>query len=291
MKISVVITSYNKADYIRRSIESALWQTSIHEVIVVDDASTDDSKDIIRSMDTSEFLCNPINVGVTASTRIGIERAIEGGCQFVALLDGDDILAPDTIEHYAFALRETGADAIYSKLSRKPHLDMREGVVPCDVYAEVGCVVDPLTYHFNSPLSTTAVCGRPTIMVKNITDQARVQDYQIAFSICYNSAKVALSDAVTHYCSAVQPEKNISADAVTILTANVIMYMNTYHLVDDRNGFEKFQKRVFSRCIRMRRHSILPPKIRILLYVMAPFRKLFPIALRQKLIELVFSKL
>lgn len=291
MKISIVITSYNKADFIRQSIESALRQESVHEVIVVDDASTDASEVIIKSMGVAEFLRNPINLGVMASTRIGIERAIEGGCQFVALLDGDDILAPDTIEHYAFALRETGADAIYSKAVRDRHIDMRKDVVPCDVYAEVDCVVDPIPYHFKHPLSTTAVCGRPTIMVQNITDQAGVQDYQIAFSICYNSAKVALSKAVTHYCSVAQPGKNISADAVTMLTASVIIYMNTYPLVVDRSGFEKYQYRAFSRCIRIRRHSILPPKTRILLYVIAPFRKLCPFTLRQKIIEQVFREL
>jgi len=48
--VSIIIPNYNKAPYIRETIESALNQTYKNiEVIVVDDGSTDESKEIIKS--------------------------------------------------------------------------------------------------------------------------------------------------------------------------------------------------------------------------------------------------
>ena len=52
MEISVIVTNYNYEKYIARCIRSLLNQSldhSMYEIVVVDDASTDNSKDIIES--------------------------------------------------------------------------------------------------------------------------------------------------------------------------------------------------------------------------------------------------
>jgi len=93
MKVSVIITCYNLADYIDRATRSCLNQTlpeEEFEVIVVDDASTDYSRKIITGL--GHFV-KPIflekNVGVAEASNIGIEKA-KG--KYIIRVDGDDYI-------------------------------------------------------------------------------------------------------------------------------------------------------------------------------------------------------
>jgi glycosyltransferase involved in cell wall biosynthesis len=54
-KFSVVITNYNYANFIARAIDSVLSQDVEIELVVVDDCSTDNSRDIIRHMAIASF--------------------------------------------------------------------------------------------------------------------------------------------------------------------------------------------------------------------------------------------
>ena len=57
--VTVIITSYNKKKFIKRSIQSALNQTyKTKEVIVFDDESNDGSKNIIKKIKNIKFFIN-----------------------------------------------------------------------------------------------------------------------------------------------------------------------------------------------------------------------------------------
>lgn len=89
-KVSVVITSYNHAAYVRQSIQSILDQSlQDFEIIVVDDASTDDSMSILRGFADQRLSLEPSlrNWGVSATTNRGIRKA-RG--RYVALQASDD---------------------------------------------------------------------------------------------------------------------------------------------------------------------------------------------------------
>lgn len=87
--ISVVIPLYNKATSISSTLECVLNQTfSDWEVVVVDDGSTDDSANIVNSMDDSRIrLIRQSNAGVSAARNSGVTEA-KG--EFIAFLDADD---------------------------------------------------------------------------------------------------------------------------------------------------------------------------------------------------------
>ncbi|MFC1452302.1 glycosyltransferase family 2 protein [Verrucomicrobiota bacterium] len=107
MKISVYITSYNQKDLLAEAIESVLAQTlKPHEIIIVDDASTDDSPEMIRGY-ASRYpeLIRPIfhsaNTGVSR-TRVDALTAATG--DFATCVDGDDRYLPRKLEKEAARL-------------------------------------------------------------------------------------------------------------------------------------------------------------------------------------------
>lgn len=94
---SIIISSYNYGCFLRDCIESALNQTYPHiEVLVVDDASTDNSCEIIRSYrDRIIPILREKNAGgrATYNDACGLSRG-----QVILLLDSDDMLCPTAIE-------------------------------------------------------------------------------------------------------------------------------------------------------------------------------------------------
>jgi glycosyltransferase involved in cell wall biosynthesis len=93
--ISIIVTSYNYGRYLRQAIDSALRQECLAlEVIVVDDGSTDDSVEIIKSYGSSIIPICKANGGQSSSLNAAIEIA-RG--DWVLLLDSDDILSVKTL--------------------------------------------------------------------------------------------------------------------------------------------------------------------------------------------------
>jgi glycosyltransferase involved in cell wall biosynthesis len=95
LKISVVIPAYNAGPYLKEAIESALAQTyPPHEVVVIDDGSTDNTADIARSFGWPVRLFQQPNSGLSAARNRGIREATG---DWVALLDADDAFLPDKL--------------------------------------------------------------------------------------------------------------------------------------------------------------------------------------------------
>jgi glycosyltransferase involved in cell wall biosynthesis len=110
--VSVVMPSYNRADLIGESIENMLDQTlPPHEVIVVDDGSTDRTVDVVRGFGDRVRLIQQANAGPGAARNAGL--AIASG-EFVQFFDSDDLCSPDKVERQAAMLVQTGADVAYS---------------------------------------------------------------------------------------------------------------------------------------------------------------------------------
>ena len=95
--VSVIIPTYNRQRFIRQAITSVLQQTYLfYEVIVIDDASTDQTVALI----TQEFaqirlICLPQNHGAAAARNAGI--AIAQG-DLIAFLDSDDVWHANYLE-------------------------------------------------------------------------------------------------------------------------------------------------------------------------------------------------
>lgn len=96
MNISVVIPSYNRKEFLKRSLDSAINQTKKPlEIIVVDDGSTDGTEAMIKSdYDFVKFIKQK-NKGVSAARNIGIKVSIG---EWICFLDSDDEWKKDKLE-------------------------------------------------------------------------------------------------------------------------------------------------------------------------------------------------
>jgi glycosyltransferase involved in cell wall biosynthesis len=117
MKISVVIPCYNAAAYVGEAVRSVLTQTlPPHEVIVVDDGSTDTSATVLSAFGSSVILVRQGNQGVAAAVNHGLSRA-RGDA--IAFLDADDLWMRDKLERQVAALMaEPALDAVFTHLTQ-----------------------------------------------------------------------------------------------------------------------------------------------------------------------------
>ena len=103
MNISVVIPSYNRIEFLKRSIDSVINQTKKPlEIIVVDDGSTDGTETMIKSdYDFVKFIKQK-NKGVSAARNIGIKVSIG---EWICFLDSDDEWKKDKLEKQINAMK------------------------------------------------------------------------------------------------------------------------------------------------------------------------------------------
>lgn len=104
---SVVVPVFDSAEYLRNCIESVLVQSfGDFEIIMVDDGSADDTKELVEQVAASDKRIDAIRIphaGASAARNAGIERA-RGS--FVMFVDSDDMLVMDALECIEKHLRD-----------------------------------------------------------------------------------------------------------------------------------------------------------------------------------------
>jgi glycosyltransferase involved in cell wall biosynthesis len=101
-KVSVLLATYNAMPFLPAAVESMLAQTfSDFELVLVDDGSTDDSADYLKSLaDPRIVYIRQDNAGLAAALNHGIQHC-RG--EYIARMDGDDISLPERLaEQVAF---------------------------------------------------------------------------------------------------------------------------------------------------------------------------------------------
>lgn len=141
-KVSVVVPAFNRATTIGRSIDSVLNQTfDDFELIIVDDASTDDTIGVVAQYTDRRIrlLRHSANGGVSAARNTGLQTA-RG--QYVAFLDSDDEWSPRKLAKQVNQLNSLGDNVglVYTGALVKDHLGRSEYRAPRyrgDIYRQL----------------------------------------------------------------------------------------------------------------------------------------------------------
>lgn len=101
-KISVLMSVYNRADYVGEAIESVLNQTIDNwELVVINDGSTDNSEEVISRYASHLTYCSQSNHGMAG----GLNHALRlSNGEYIAFLSSDDKLMPDSLENLSAVL-------------------------------------------------------------------------------------------------------------------------------------------------------------------------------------------
>jgi glycosyltransferase involved in cell wall biosynthesis len=112
--VSVIITAHNYAHYVERAMRSVLEQSlakSEYEVLIINDASTDRTKDVLENyIDEVRVYNLEKNLGLAGARNFGIQKA-KG--QFIVFLDADDYVHKDLLKIQKLFLEENNSlDAV-----------------------------------------------------------------------------------------------------------------------------------------------------------------------------------
>lgn len=114
-EISLIIPTYNCAEYLPACLDSILNQTySDYEIVLIDDGSTDSTRNVIEQYQAKNpqvkfSTCYQENHGAGHARNVGMDLCTG---KYVAFIDGDDLLLPDYLETLYHASQDYSADLV-----------------------------------------------------------------------------------------------------------------------------------------------------------------------------------
>jgi len=119
VKVSIIVVVYNASEYIQRCINSVKIQTLKDiEIIIVNDGSLDNTKEILEEIakeDSRIKVINKKNGGVSSARNRGLEEA-QG--EYIQHLDGDDWIEPTTCEDMYNLITRENLDIVVTDICR-----------------------------------------------------------------------------------------------------------------------------------------------------------------------------
>jgi glycosyltransferase involved in cell wall biosynthesis len=180
-RVSVIVPAFNAGPYVTDAVTSALAQTHRpHEVIVVDDGSTDDTRERLRAFDGQVQVLTQANRGAAAARNRGVAAA-RG--EWIAFLDADDLWLPTKLDRQLAAV---GACAISHTASWRfgPTLGGDVAVTWPPSWA-AGAVLDRLVLGNFITTSSVIVRRDAVLAVGGFDEQLRrVHDWHLWLRLC-----------------------------------------------------------------------------------------------------------
>lgn len=190
-RVSVIIPTYNRADYLSQALQSVFNQSHTpFEIIVVDDGSTDNTAQVMRDWDAWVRYHRQEHQGISAARNRGLELA-QG--DVIAWLDADDLWEPDFLAS-VLPLLEANAevDGVYTG---SVHIDAAGNILP-----QLNQRVVPPSDLFSSLVEDCFVLTPTVVVRKRCFEQVGqfdpqlgiCEDYDMWFRLARNFTIVGL---------------------------------------------------------------------------------------------------
>jgi glycosyltransferase involved in cell wall biosynthesis len=142
MNVSVVVPTRNRSALLAMTLRSVLRQQDIDfEVIVVDEASTDDTRAVVAALDDTRVrvIRHEMPLGVSSARNRGAAEAVG---DWLAFVDDDDLWAPDKLARQLQAAQSVDRDWAYAgSVNITDHNQIVYGRPPLSPEAVVACVI------------------------------------------------------------------------------------------------------------------------------------------------------
>jgi glycosyltransferase involved in cell wall biosynthesis len=183
MRISVVIPSYNRGHTLPRALQSVFQQVSAaDEVIVVDDGSSDGSRELLARDFPQVIVLHQSNAGVSAARNRGIEAAQH---DWIALLDSDDSWLPEKLACIRQAHRQHPDFVLY----HSDEIWVRDGVRvnPMRKHEKCGGWIFERCLPLCAISPSAAVIHKSTLVELGMFDESlpACEDYDLWLRLCH----------------------------------------------------------------------------------------------------------
>ena len=194
--VSIIMPSYNTANYIEASIESVRHQTYENwELIIVDDCSTDNTDEVVRPFLTDgriRYLKNEQNSGAAISRNRALREA-KG--KWIAFLDSDDLWLPEKLEKQVSFMEENGCHFSYTNYEEINMAGAKTGV----------CVTGPKRitktgmFNYCWPGCLTVMYDAEVVGLIQIADIKKNNDYAMWLKVCRKADCYLLNECLAQY--------------------------------------------------------------------------------------------
>lgn len=178
--VSIVMPSYNTAQYIGDSIRSVLAQTYTNwELLIVDDCSTDDTDAVVASFqdDRIRYFKNPSNSGAAVSRNKALREA-RG--RWIAFLDSDDLWHQEKLERQLRFMQEHGYSFSYTN-----YTEINERSEPLGrVVTGPKRITKTGMFNYCWPGCLTVMYDASAVGLIQIVDIKKNNDYAMWLKIC-----------------------------------------------------------------------------------------------------------
>ena len=173
VKVTIALSAYNVAEFVRASLDCIVNQTLRElEIICIDDASTDGTWEILQEYAAKDsrirLFRQEKNQGLSVSRNLAIQEA-KG--EYLLMLDGDDLFAPDMVEKAYNKAKETEADMVlwdYAVFYEEKELERKIG--------------EPSTLNKLSVHDKVALLRRPAFMWVRLLRLSKVRELGVQFT-------------------------------------------------------------------------------------------------------------
>ena len=242
MKVSIICTNYNKGDWVREAMDSFLNQKTNFdfEIIIIDDASTDHSYEIIQEYQNKfpekvRTFRNEVNLGITRTWKKVCQEA-KG--QYIARCDSDDFWTDPLKLQKQVDLLDASTDSLWSN-TEFDMVDLDGNLIQKDAFASKAL---PLIDSYEEMLVMKGMTMASTWLVDTalmqdvsaqISDTATDDTFELQLELFKRTKISFLSDSTTVY------RMNLGSDSkpMTLETAerrftgildSQIKYLNKY---------------------------------------------------------------